>query len=164
MSVVSTSTPNGFSIFCDDVRVEGNGKQIYIGVYLGEMLLTTPTASFPIRLPSLHVIVNYRERKGDSDKPVRLCILIPGQDEPLVQTEIPREHLDSIPLPTGSDIDDPMVLVSFIFAMRDVVLTQEGRIKVRAYLGDDEVRLGSLKVSLVPPPSTVAAPDAPPVN
>ncbi len=151
MNFIPTSTPFGHSIFCDDVRTEANGKQMHIGVYLADMLFQT--AAFPVRLPSLHVIVHYLERRGDSDKNVRLAVFIPGKEEPLTSYELQRSDLDAVPMPTATEgLEDPMVGFNFVFQLHDLVFTEPGYIKVRAFLGDDVLRLGALSVRLVPPP------------
>lgn len=38
----------GYTIFCDDIRVEAAGKLIYIGAYGGEMILN---GTLPFVLP-----------------------------------------------------------------------------------------------------------------
>ena len=147
MTVLKASTPNGLTIFCDEIRTENNGKQIYIGIYKAEMLLGP---SFPARLPSFSVIILYRERPGESSHPVRFAVFVPGAEEPAFEAHVDRAQLDSIPLPTDEDADDPVLELTLAANFRDFVLQEAGRIKVRAFRGDEEIRLGTLQVRLHP--------------
>jgi hypothetical protein len=159
MSYISATTPGGYTIFCDDVRVEANGKQMYIGVYQSDMLLSAPV--YPVRIPNLNILVNYRERRGDSEHSVKFCVFMPGLDEPVAQTELPREHITATPPPKPDEgYEDPMIGFSMHFVIRDAILTQDGFIKVRAYLGDDIIRLGSLRIKLLPTLQTAETKEA----
>jgi hypothetical protein len=146
MSVVRNNTPNGYSIFCDDVRVEANGKQILIGVYYGDMLLPV----MPVQLPIFSVVIRYNERVNESELPVKIVITVPGHENPVFSTEIPRENFQTTisSLNTDADVDDPLVTINVMAAFPGLLFSQPGRIKVRAYRGDDEIRLGTLRVRL----------------
>jgi hypothetical protein len=142
MTVFSPSTPSGYSIFCDDARQEDNGKQILIGVYSADMLVE----SFPVLLPSFRVLVQYQ---NESDLPVRLVITAPGEsdgDLRIFEAEVPREDIAKVKV--SPDNLDPFVALNLSAAFTPLVLTHPGRIKVRAYRGDDEVRLGTLRIRL----------------
>jgi hypothetical protein len=52
--------PNGYVIFCDDIRQELGNKVSLSGVYGGEMLFPAETA-FPIALPKLGVAISWSE-------------------------------------------------------------------------------------------------------
>jgi hypothetical protein len=144
MSVVRNNTPNGYSIFCDDVRVEANGKQILIGVYTGDMLVPV----FPVHLPIFHVLVRYNERFNESDQPVKFVITAPGYEEPLFTTEVPRTNFANTDSVIDAEIDDPIIGFNLVAGFPSMLFSQPGRIKVRAYRGDDEIRLGTLRVRL----------------
>ncbi len=148
MNVVHPTTPNGYSIFCDDVRMEANGKQIFIGVYGTDILMP----SFPIQLPMLHVVIKYNERPGESTHPVKFVITIPGQEAPVFTAEVPREDLAKaiIPIAPDDDVDDPIITLNLLAGFPGIIFPQAGRIKVRAYRGDDEIRLGTIRVRLHP--------------
>ena len=147
MSIISPSTPGGRSLFCDDVRQEDNGKQIIIGLYSSEMLVDT----FPIILPSFRVLVRYEERIGESDLPVKLTIVAPsGPDESeilIFQVDLPRESFETVTIPLEAN-DDPIIAAQIFASFSPIVFTHSGRIKVRAFRGEDEIRLGTLRVRL----------------
>jgi hypothetical protein len=146
MSVIHPSTPNGYSLFCDDLRQEDNGKQILIGLYSSDMLVNT----FPIQLPNFRVLIVYHERLNESRLPVRIVITAPSapnDDITIFEAELPRESFDQIP-PPSDNAEDPLVSVTLNAGFSGLVLMNPGRIKVRAYRGEDEIRLGTLRVRL----------------
>jgi hypothetical protein len=147
MNVIKPSTPYGWSLFCDDIRIEANGKQIYIGVYHGAMFIEP---SFPVRLPMFSVLIKYIEKIDESDQDVRFVILVPGQESPAFEALVKRSD---IPPPTEeilSGKDDPGISFMVAAQFRDFVISEPGSIRVRVYRGDDEIRLGTLEVKLNP--------------
>jgi hypothetical protein len=147
MNVIRPTTPYGYSIFCDDIRVEGNGKQLFIGVYTVDMLMP----QFPAQMPSFHILIRYNERPNESTLPVKFVITMPGQEEPIFTNEISREQLTATIMPTSTEeLDDPMVTLNIVAVFHGLVFAGPGRMKVRAYRGDDEIRLGTLGVRLHP--------------
>jgi hypothetical protein len=144
MNIISPSTPGGYSIFCDDIRQENNGKQILIGLYTGDMLID----AFPIQLPTFQVLIRYQERPDESILPVKFVIIAPHPtDEKIFETEVPREAFEKVLVPSDS-FDDPFVSLNLHASFAGFVLARPGLIKVRAYRGDDEIRLGTLRVRL----------------
>jgi hypothetical protein len=144
VTIIAPSTPSGYSLFCDDIRQEDNGKQILLGLYNGDMLVN----SFPILLPTFRVVIRYQERPNESRLPIKIVITAPNGSEDMIvfQADVEREALDSVVLP--SDADHPLAIIALNAAFTPLVLTHPGRIKVRAYRGDDEIRLGTLRVRL----------------
>jgi hypothetical protein len=146
MTVFSPSTPSGHSLFCDEIRQEDNGKQLLIGLYNGDMLVE----SLPILLPSFRILIRYQERPTESRLPVRFVVTAPdesGNDLQIFQAEVPREAFDQIQIPSD-DIDEPFLALALNAAFSPLILAHQGRIKVRAYRGDDEIRLGTLRIRL----------------
>ncbi len=145
MNIISPSTPGGYSIFCDDIRHENNGKQILIGLYNADMLID----AFPILLPTFQVLIRYQERPGESSLPVKFVITSPHPtDEKIFEAEVPRENFEKVLIPSDNNLDDPFVSLNLHASFAGFVLAGPGRIKVRAYRGDDEIRLGALRVRL----------------
>lgn len=143
MTLISHS-PNGSAVFCDDVRYEANGKQLFIGVYAGEMIISP---GFPATLPTFSVVVRYQERRAESYVPVTIKIFIPGDDEPIFTATVPPEQFASIKFSEDYDYEgDPHVMVGFAATFPGITIKQAGKIKVRAYRGDDEIKLGALRV------------------
>jgi hypothetical protein len=157
MTVIPRSSPTGYAIFCDEVRREDNGKHIHLGVYVGEMVINAP--SFPVRLPRLSVVINYYETVGESTEPVRFAVFLPGEQAPAGEFTInkPEGPIPPPPAPEeGEQPGEPLFHVAIVLDIQDPVFKQEGRIRVRAFRGDDEIRLGTLTVRFhrmdAPPP------------
>lgn len=147
MNVIRRQTPAGYSVFCDDVRIEqGSGKHIYIGVYLGQMLFNAQ--SFPTRLSTFNVVTFYQERKDESTHPVSINVFIPAQEEPAFTINLPRDEFAKMELPPT--LDDPLVQVAVVAQFRDLVIREAGLIRVRAFRGEEEIHLGALEVRLNP--------------
>jgi hypothetical protein len=147
MKVIPIATPSGFSIFCDDVRTEVNGKHLYIGVYTGDMFIQP---AFPAALPSFSVVIRYRERRGESKDDLKFVIFAPGNAEPVFTGGVSRAELDVVPKTDDPDVDDPMMELGLIATFVNFVIPEAGRIKVRAIRGDEEIRLGTLQIRLNP--------------
>jgi hypothetical protein len=65
------------TIFCDDIRTENTGKQIYIGVYQSVLLVTAP---FPIHLP-LAMAVSLMQRNHIPNDNAFLRVFLPGDGD-----------------------------------------------------------------------------------
>lgn len=161
MSIIKPSTPSGWSVFCDDVRREENGKWFFIGVYEAEMLISP---SFPASLPTFAVVIKYFERFNESDKPVKFAVTVPGMEEPVFSHQMDRNALISPP-EGETELENKRVSFISIAQFRNFQIPQPGAISVRAYRGDDEIHLGSLGVKLNPAvasPPPEPPPHAPP--
>jgi hypothetical protein len=159
MTALRIIQPSGTAIFCDDVRTESNGKLIYIGVYVGGMVVNP---SFPAVLPTFAVVMNYRERADEERKPLKFLIYLPGDKEPSFQAEMSPEQIDGFQK-VGMDISDDdgegeglLIEIALVATYKNAVIQKPGRIKARVLRGDDEVvRIGNLVVS--GPPQTKEA-------
>jgi hypothetical protein len=149
MSIITPSLPSGFVIFCDDIRREDNGKLIYIGVYGADMLIPGP---FPALLPTFCALTTYREAPGETEPPVTLKLFIPGLEEAAATAHVPVEQMRNVRLPPATEQSSPSLNSLIQLKISPLILYQEGLIRVRAYRGDDEIRLGSLLVKLLQPP------------
>jgi hypothetical protein len=149
MTVIAPTTPFGSVIFCDEVRHEANGKHIYIGVYVDGMYVHP---SFPAKVASLSVVIKYIERRGDSSNDVVLRVFFPGEEKAAFEATALRKDVDAVQLPEGPEVDDPFVQVMIVAQFRELVIKQAGWMKVRAYLGDDEIKLGTMHIRLAPGP------------
>lgn len=149
MKIAERSSPYGHTIFCDDIRVENSGKLIFIGVYSGVMFLRP---AFPVSLSKIAMQVNYFEKPNESNEPVELRIFLPDspETEPHVRTRIPIEEIRSMPVPEPIPDSEHFLGVVAHIDISPLLLTKEGLIRVRAYRGDLEVRLGSLRVQSAP--------------
>jgi hypothetical protein len=153
--IVNPSFPSGFVVFCDDVRQEVTGKVTMVGVYTGQMMLT---GNLPVVLPQICAVTTFRlAPPTEQIKPI-IRLFRSGQDEPLFEMEadIPAaQPSDFPPTPTDQDPDAVKFLQMIITAqVQNLVITEPCTLKVRAFVGDDEIRLGALQI-LVTPTDTV---------
>ena len=142
MRSVAPTTPYGYTIFCDDIRQEARGKFSHMGIYRGNLVVNE---LLPFTLRQLAFVVHYFERPGESTEPVTLKIFIPGGPEP-IQAELPVvEARAGAPESSTSD-SDPLIGVIAHVLIAPIELKTEDLIRVRAYRGDLEIRLGTLSV------------------
>ncbi|MDQ0466456.1 hypothetical protein QO010_004249 [Caulobacter ginsengisoli] len=144
MKTVTWPDAFGYTIFCDDIRTENNNKNILIGVYNSEIILTSP---FPTTLMKLVMEVHYAEKPSSSELPVVLNIYLPGdlEEAPSIVSEIGSDFR-KIDLP---DVDDPRCGFILAIALSPVEFKQEGQVKVRVTRGDEVIRIGAIMVRSV---------------
>jgi len=152
LNLVSPATPYGFTTFFDDLRQEMNGKFIYNGVYTGTIIVPT----IPFILPSFVAMVTYRERPGESTDPVTLKVFVPGTSGAIVEMPIPVEQMRSAEYDQTIDFEgmDKILSMQLPLVFVPFPIAQEGFIRVRAYRGEAEIRVGALRIQLgtVPTP------------
>jgi hypothetical protein len=144
MTVIYPRLPSGFTIFCDDIRHEVSGKATFVGAYADTMYIN---GQLPAILPKLAIMIVYRE-EPQSLEPVQVKVFLPGDDydAPAVVFEFTPEP-ELIPEQTG---DFLMREARFLWETVGVIIKETGQIRVRAFRGDDEIRLGALEVTLNP--------------
>lgn len=140
----------GSCVFCDDLRVEANGKFFYIGVYpSGHMFINAP---FPFVIPRLVISISYSQIPEKFISPV-FWFFLPGdsEEEPSVRASLPEEagaaalaRVSSSDLPVGKE--QIYANVHANFTISNIEIKSQGLLKVRAVRGDELVRLGSLFV------------------
>lgn len=148
MKSVSWPSPFGYTIFCDDVRYETNGKVTLVGVFSEDMRIA---AQFPIALPKFVISFMYMERPGESDDPLELRVYLPGDpdDQPSIKAPLAEDDTKRL---RSHQLRDPSPEVDGRVAFRNNVelsplfLIQPGKIKVRMLRGDEEIKLGTLTV------------------
>lgn len=158
--ILNPSTPSGYTLFCDDIRREFNGKLTLVGTYTGMMFIV---GEAPVILPRLSLLVTYQEEPGESDAAVEVRVFSPGDDdEAPCFKQIIREAGtrpdggESRPLAGSKQLQ----IVRSVIEIAPFVVQQEGHVRVRAYRGADEIRLGTMMISFVQPPTetTVVTP------
>lgn len=147
--IIQPSFPSGYVIFCDDVRQEVGGKITIVGAYAGEM---TAYGETPIALAQLYASVVFRNAPKDDLYALKIVVAMvnAANESKVISTsefEIPAPEKDMI-LPLLDEHSVPMMELRNIVRMSPLVLTEPGIITVRAYVGDDEIRLGSLDVKI----------------
>ena len=149
--IINPNLPSGFVTFCDDIRHEVTGKMTLVGVYSGQMIIS---GTLPITLPQICAVITFRfSPPSEPIKPV-IKIFMSGQDEPLfmMETEITPAEAEAAVARDVPLYEDPdritfgqMVITPQI---QGLIVKEACTLKVRAYIGDDEIRLGALSIML----------------
>ncbi|HVU31398.1 MAG TPA: hypothetical protein VHE36_13455 [Sphingomicrobium sp.] len=145
MTVINPRLPSGYTIFCDDIRQEYNGKLTFVGAYADTLIINGP---LPALLPKFCAMIVYRE-EPTSLEPVEIKIFLPGHDydSPATVFRIDAPQPDLVPEQTGEFL---MRECRFFWEGTGVVIEQEGQVRVRAFRGDEEIKLGAMIVTISP--------------
>ncbi len=149
METLSAPDAFGHTTFCDDIRMEINGKLTLVGCYSTELHVHS---SFPVVIPKLCLAINYWQKKGHLILPVVFWVFLPGDTEEKASIEFgTTEQLTSEMLeqrlekPQEPGMEAPEYSVfSAQVALANLSVPLAGSIKVRARRGDQLLRLGSL--------------------
>lgn len=160
--ITNPTLPYGFAIFCDDVRNEINGKTTFVGTYSQKLFFH---GAPPAGLPLLSVCTWYRFAPTEVPLSLefRLVYEAVSGEETLLQSviiELPEEKPEIAPLKVSDEHAQRYLELRHIAQLRDVHFTEPGRLKVRVYDGDREVRIGTLHVEFVEPVEAQDAPQA----
>jgi hypothetical protein len=163
MTLISPQMPFGHVTFCDDIRQEDNGKHLLIGVYNAVMYVP----KIPFGAPKFCVRIRYVERVETVGKPLQFRIFLPGAkpDSPVLVWDAPKEHRLSLSEEVtqerlkhirelsgeGWEAPDLNYVTIHNLVLSPLIITQEGPVRVRAFSGNDEIKLGALMVTVRPP-------------
>ena len=149
--IVNPSFPSGSVVFCDDVRHEVTGKLTMVGVYTGQMMLTD---NLPVILPQICAVTTFRLAPPTETINPIIKIFKSGEDAPLFEmtAEVSAaQPSDFSPPPSHPEADTVRFLQMVITAqMQNLVVTEPCTLRVRAFVGDDEIRLGALQIIVAP--------------
>ncbi|MFS2110976.1 hypothetical protein ACCC88_14895 [Sphingomonas sp. Sphisp140] len=150
--IFQSSLPSGYTIFCDDIRHEVGGKLTLVGVYSGEMIYNGPA---PGRAPVLAALVTLRVAPVHPELDVLLRITFESAVGERLLGEshfkmAEKTKADLAPLPLDAGTTNRFGSLRVPWQARNVKFESAGRVKVRAYIGDDEVHLGALRVGFAP--------------
>ena len=147
MTIFVPKSPFGYTIFCDEIRQENNGKLIYIGVYTGEMLFYGPP---PGVLPTFTAMVYYVERREDKREPVSIKLFAPGILDAIGSADLNINAINfskpPSPIREEEEPSDPIFGLRVPIRVAPMIVDQEGAFRVRAFKGGDVIRLGTLSV------------------
>lgn len=165
VNLVESPDVFGSTVFCDETRVEANGKLIHIGVYQGVLAVHVP---FPVRLPTFCFAISLSQRVRVFIPKITYRIFMPGDpddassDEASIIAEMSEnkpgdmiKQADAVADAAGMPDENRKFVRSFAnMAFQTLEIKQPGLIKVRADIGEKRYRLGSLIVLQAPPPGT----------
>lgn len=148
--IINPRMPTGHVIFCDDIREEIGGKLTYVGVYGSSMVIS---AVAPVVLPQLCAAVSLRI--APPVEPFSVAVRIFGSERNEVLSEAKAEvgalTIPFEPSPFADEHSVPFFEMFFPLRMQNIVFSQDCAIKVRAFMGDDEIRLGAILASFAKP-------------
>ena len=78
MALLDTPDIYGYTLFCEDVRLEASGARTVVGMYTGTMFLQT---NFPVTLAKFAFVVTLLQRKTIFNPNIGLRIFMPGDTE-----------------------------------------------------------------------------------
>lgn len=136
-------TPFGYAIFCDDIRQEVGNKVSIIGIYRG---VASYGAEFPLTIPRFCIAVNWVQHREDEIKSIKLRVLFEDESEAetvVIEGDIPRDAFEQAP---RDNAGDEMLHAFISIALSPLLVERQSKLKVRAYYGDEEYRLGSLRM------------------
>lgn len=149
--IINPNLPSGFVIFCDDVRQEVTGKQTLVGVYSGQMVIT---GNLPVTLPQICAVTTFRLAPPSEPVAATIRVFKSGQDDPLfeIKVDMPAAKPSDFASPPDPDPDCLKFLQMTLTAqLQGVAITEACTLKVRAFVGEDEIRLGALQILITPP-------------
>jgi hypothetical protein len=147
---VKRQTPNGYCLFCEDIRYEQNGKFSLMGNF-GSSL--HPLNSFPLNLPKFCIYLSYFQRREDGFKDIRFEVVLTSKDSDQIiwESTIPSAALESAPKSDEIDeSDDPLIGLHLPLEIHNFAIGGRGKIRVYANRGDERLRLGSLSIAAEP--------------
>jgi hypothetical protein len=150
-------TIKGFVTFCDDIRQELGGKITLVGCYTGEM---TVHGEPPATLAKLGLQARLVFPAQIAPKKIDVRVdFVPG-DETLFEAtlDIPEgEHKKALGRvePDGTGDEAHFVLIQHTI-LSPLEIRGEGRIRVRAVVDGETVKLGSLRVRFDAPAAAVS--------
>jgi hypothetical protein len=156
MDEIERSSPNGYALFCDDIRIERTGKVTLVGAYPSGVIFIFSDKKFPIALPKLCIYGSYFVSSSRTVPLYSIHIILPGDPEDAPSAKITPQNLNATPfdLPQAMMMEDKSLMVgaTFQLIMSPFTIKQPGRIRVYAVLDGKGLRIGSLDVKIVPLP------------
>jgi hypothetical protein len=142
--IINPSLPGGYTIFCDDIRHEVSGKETLVGTYTNVMYVK---GAPPFKLPKVCMAVVFIE-ETDSLEPVTIKVFFPGDDDDAPSAFMEYQPQPELIPPPSEEFQ--MREARMLLELPNAEIKQFGRFRVRAYRGDDEIRLGTLLVAPFP--------------
>src|SRR5262245_26134847 len=145
MNSIQTPPINGYTLFCDDIRLEVNGKYTLVGVYGADLIVS---ASLPLILPKLGLLIHWTKPYDEHPEAVELVIYMPGDpdDSPSHRIPVSIESAEQFKKKNEyPDADTPIeerrigMTINLVFS--PIELKKEGVLKVRMLYGGNVVKL-----------------------
>lgn len=153
--IIQPQLPGGYVTFCDDIRDEASGKQMFIGVYSGEM---TIWGKPPINLPQLCILISFRHDPNTFPLDMTFRVSQKGRETKTIWEAVvsmaapPPDMFKPSPEPDSVRFAEVRAVPKFV----GLEISEECRISVSGLVGDNEYRLGSLSIKFGEPPAEQA--------
>jgi hypothetical protein len=151
----------GYTMFCDDIRMEADRKAMFIGVYAGHMFVH---ANFPVTLPKFGLGITFIQKKKLFDPKLGIRVFLPhdSDDNASIQADMADVADTTIADSTKaagleSLADDSVISLQANLILAPFTILQPGLVKVRVLRQNDLVRLGTLTIHQGQPPSLAPA-------
>ena len=146
IETIQKASPHGHCIFCEDIRQEVNGKEIFVGVFPGSEMFVF--GSLPTNIGKFAIKVFYAQLPSDPLVPMTIEVMMPGDDEASAKIELDLAKAAEAfpPPPDDGDGDDVFMGLQFTFVFNPLEIKKEGVIRVRAVREGKSFKLGSLSV------------------
>jgi hypothetical protein len=145
--IIQPSLPYGVVIFCDDIREEINDKLNFVGVYENGMSIF---GKHPVIIRQIAVWISLRTDSGKAPFSGKVKIIRSDTEAEIFSSDFIFPSDFSIPNLPNEKIE-PEQLAYKELTLRaplvDLYFDRPCRLKVRAFSGDDEIRIGSLNIS-----------------
>ena len=149
--IINPNFPSGYVVFCDDVRQEITGKTTQVGIYNGHMILFGST---PVVLPQLCAVITLRFLPPKvSFRPI-FKIFQTGREEAIYELEGEVTPVEALEENTPLPVDDGLIRFHSFYVLaqlQGLTITEACSLKVRAFIGQDEIRLGTLQIIVASP-------------
>lgn len=140
----------GYSIFCDDIRNEINGKLTFVGCYNGAMFVS---GEFPVMLPKLCAHMHVLTDVTQPFESIVARLYFPGEPDPIIEERLavpaPPQQREMVSKVAPQGREPRYLVVSASLIVSPVSLVSPGLIRVRAVVDgqSDEMKIGSLRVA-----------------
>jgi len=136
------------TLFCDDIRQEVGGKLTYVGAYAGSLLVS----SFPAVLPKFCVAVSVVAQSLEPGSGLVLRIL--RDDTVLAERSFDAAALGDAVQALQGDAEslagDRVQVLNSFFVFSPFEIAGPCALRVRAQLGDEELRGVGLRIEQLP--------------
>ncbi len=161
--IIEPKPPFGYTIFCDDIRQEVNGKSTHVGIYTAEMHIWSEGTAVVPQLCALLIYRDQPERIVSRPLVVKLIKSTDKGEQILMEAPFTPPSDLGIPVPPALGRPDGAHFTELRLEVRisPFVVEESCLLKSRVYVGEDEVLCGALRVILSnpdqAPPGTVTA-------
>jgi hypothetical protein len=149
--IINPTFPYGVVTFCDDIRHEVTGKMTLVGVYHSHLDVVGES---PEPLINLNVLVDFRFIRGSLSSDPVFKVFRSDIEDAIIETTAERPNPGDLqPADLESVEPDSILFDQFVFPiqMNGMIIRQSCKLKVRAFVNNDEYRLGALWINLWSP-------------